>query len=100
MGNVLKKTLRDIILPRFTRLLHGQRSVSLDERQTLIFLRFLLVVLSAYQQIRHQNEPVLSTEKEDNFDRAFDFFRPSTQFSSVEFSLCTHNVMCSYTREH
>ncbi|KAF9034483.1 FAD/NAD(P)-binding domain-containing protein [Hymenopellis radicata] len=43
------------------------------------FTRFLLVVLSAYQQIRHQNVPVLSTEKEDNFDRAFDFFRPIIQ---------------------
>ncbi|KAK8054752.1 hypothetical protein PG994_009819 [Apiospora phragmitis] len=41
------------------------------------YTRFLLVVLSAYQQIRHQEEPVLSDFGEDNFDRAFSFFRPS-----------------------
>lgn len=35
------------------------------------------MVLSAYQQIRAQNAPVLANEDEDNFDRAFDFFRPS-----------------------
>lgn len=41
------------------------------------YTRFLLVVLSAYRQIRHQDEPVLSDIDEDNFDRAFSFFRPS-----------------------
>ena len=41
------------------------------------YTRFLLVVLSAYKQIRHQEEPVLSDFDEDNFDRAFSFFRPS-----------------------
>jgi flavin-dependent dehydrogenase len=41
------------------------------------YTRFLLVVLSAYKQIRHQEEPVLSDFDEDNFDRAFAFFRPS-----------------------
>lgn len=41
------------------------------------YTRFLLVVLSAYKQIRHQDEPVLSDFSEDNFDRAFSFFRPS-----------------------
>ncbi|KAG9258401.1 uncharacterized protein F5Z01DRAFT_643164 [Emericellopsis atlantica] len=43
------------------------------------YTRFLLVVLSAYKQIRHQNEPVLSDFNEDNFDRAFSFFRPIIQ---------------------
>ncbi|KAI6781324.1 Flavine halogenase ascD [Emericellopsis cladophorae] len=43
------------------------------------YTRFLLVVLSAYKQIRHQNEPVLSDFDEDNFDRAFSFFRPIIQ---------------------
>ncbi|KAK8137274.1 FAD/NAD(P)-binding domain-containing protein [Apiospora sp. TS-2023a] len=43
------------------------------------YTRFLLVVLSAYQQIRHQEEPVLSDFDEDNFDRAFSFFRPIIQ---------------------
>ena len=40
---------------------------------------FLLVVLSAYKQIRAQNAPVLSDVDEDNFDRAFAFFRPVIQ---------------------
>lgn len=39
--------------------------------------RFLLVVLSAYKQIRKQDEPVLSDFDEDGFDLAFSFFRPS-----------------------
>jgi len=39
--------------------------------------RFTLVVLSGYRQIRKQEEPVLSDFNEDNFDRAFSFFRPS-----------------------
>ncbi|KAK4200409.1 tryptophan 2-halogenase, partial [Triangularia verruculosa] len=43
------------------------------------YTRFLLVVLSAYKQIRHQDEPVLSDFGEDNFDRAFGFFRPVIQ---------------------
>ncbi|KAK5991522.1 Flavin-dependent halogenase ascD [Cladobotryum mycophilum] len=43
------------------------------------YTRFLLVVLSAYRQIRSQNEPVLSDFDEDNFDRAFAFFRPVIQ---------------------
>jgi flavine halogenase len=42
------------------------------------YTRFLLVVLSAYRQIRSQEEPVLSDFDEDNFDRAFAFFRPGT----------------------
>ncbi|KAI9152368.1 Flavine halogenase ascD [Paramyrothecium foliicola] len=43
------------------------------------YTRFLLVVLSAYRQIRAQDEPVLSDFDEDNFDRAFAFFRPVIQ---------------------
>jgi flavin-dependent dehydrogenase len=39
------------------------------------YTRFLLVVLSAYKQIRTQNAPVLSDFDENNFDRAFAFFR-------------------------
>ncbi|KAB8295897.1 hypothetical protein EYC80_008718 [Monilinia laxa] len=41
--------------------------------------RFLLVVLSAYKQIRKQDEPVLSDFDEDGFDLAFSFFRPIIQ---------------------
>jgi flavin-dependent dehydrogenase len=43
------------------------------------YTRFLLVVLSAYQQMRSQSEDILSTDSEDNFDRAFDFFKPIIQ---------------------
>jgi len=42
------------------------------------YLRFMLVVLSAYRQIRSQEEPVLTDIDEDSFDRAFALFRPST----------------------
>lgn len=35
-----------------------------------------MIVLSAYRQMRSQELPVLSDVDEDNFDRAFDLFRP------------------------
>ncbi|KAL8830192.1 MAG: hypothetical protein Q9170_005838 [Blastenia crenularia] len=41
------------------------------------YTRFLLVVLSAYRQIRSQDEAVLSDVGEDNMDHAFSRFRPS-----------------------
>ncbi len=37
----------------------------------------MMVVLSAYKQIRSQTGDYLSTAEEDNYDRAFDFYRPS-----------------------
>ena len=37
----------------------------------------MMVVLSAYKQIRSQTGDYLSTPEEDNYDRAFDFYRPS-----------------------
>ncbi len=40
------------------------------------YARFLLVVLSVYKQMMHQDEPVLSDYNEDNFNRAFSFFKP------------------------
>ncbi|KAF3770026.1 hypothetical protein M406DRAFT_335784 [Cryphonectria parasitica EP155] len=43
------------------------------------YARFLMVVISAYQQMRNQKEPVLSELGEDNFDRAFSFFKPVIQ---------------------
>ncbi|KAL5048204.1 hypothetical protein BDW71DRAFT_178132 [Aspergillus fruticulosus] len=43
------------------------------------YARFLLVVLSAYKQMLHQEEPVLSEFGEGNFDRAFTFFKPVIQ---------------------
>lgn len=42
----------------------------------VVLSSFLLVVLSAYKQIRSQEESVLSDFDEDNFDRAFALFRP------------------------
>ena len=42
--------------------------------------RFLVAVLSAYKQIKSQRDNVLSDIGEDNFDRAFKFFRPSKTF--------------------
>ncbi|KAL8758951.1 MAG: hypothetical protein Q9199_001111 [Rusavskia elegans] len=42
------------------------------------YARFLLVVLSAYKQIRSQNEPILSDLGDNNLDHAFARFRPGT----------------------
>ena len=39
--------------------------------------RFLLVVLSAYKQMHEQSKPILSDIDEENFDKAFNLFRPS-----------------------
>lgn len=41
------------------------------------YSRFLIVVLSAYHQMRKQEHHILSDLREDNFDRAFDHLRPS-----------------------
>ena len=41
------------------------------------YARFLLMVLSAYRQIRSQDEDVLSEAGADNIDEAFALFRPS-----------------------
>ncbi|PYH49689.1 NAD(P)/FAD-dependent oxidoreductase [Aspergillus saccharolyticus JOP 1030-1] len=43
------------------------------------YVRFMLVVMSAYQQIRGQSKPVLRDLHEDNFDRAFGIIRPIIQ---------------------
>ncbi|KAF6842711.1 hypothetical protein CMUS01_02839 [Colletotrichum musicola] len=50
-----------------------------SQKVAAAYTRFLLVVLSAYKQMRFQGEPVLSDFDEDNFDRAFSFFRPIIQ---------------------
>ena len=41
--------------------------------------RFLVVVLSAYKQIRAQSSNVLMDVDDENFDKAFAFFRPGTR---------------------
>lgn len=43
--------------------------------------RFLVVVLSAYKQIRAQSTNVLADIDEDNFDKAFMFFRPGASLA-------------------
>ncbi|KXN84848.1 Tryptophan 2-halogenase, partial [Leucoagaricus sp. SymC.cos] len=50
-----------------------------NQRVGTSYTRFLMIVLSAYRQIRAQELPVLSDIDEDNFDRAFDLFRPVIQ---------------------
>ncbi|KAF9783765.1 FAD/NAD(P)-binding domain-containing protein [Thelephora terrestris] len=52
------------------------------ERVATSFTRFLIVVLSAYKQMRSQGDSILSDVGEDNFDRAFRFFRPVIQGGS------------------
>lgn len=41
------------------------------------YFHWLIVVLSAYKQMCNQSEPVLSDVGEDNFNRAFNSFKPS-----------------------
>ncbi|KAJ5775866.1 uncharacterized protein N7511_000877 [Penicillium nucicola] len=43
------------------------------------YTRFLLVVTSAYAQITGLENPILNEYDEENFDRAFSFFRPIIQ---------------------
>ncbi|OSD04122.1 FAD/NAD(P)-binding domain-containing protein [Trametes coccinea BRFM310] len=50
-----------------------------SNRVSVSYTRFLIVVLSAYKQIRAQSEGVLADVEESNFDRAFAFLRPVIQ---------------------
>lgn len=62
-------------------LIHKVRKLALIAKMGLTARdRFLVVVLSAYKQMKAQGENVLSNVDEDNFDRAFKFFRPSEVF--------------------
>jgi len=69
------------------------RSVSLSQAESrrhddLRALRsFLVVVLAAYRQMHAQNHAVLSDIDEDNFDRAFEHFRPSKQPTLISTSI-------------
>ncbi|KZT05768.1 FAD/NAD(P)-binding domain-containing protein [Laetiporus sulphureus 93-53] len=47
-----------------------------DEKVGMAHTRFLFVVLSAYQQMHLQKNFILTNVNEDNFDSAFDMFRP------------------------
>lgn len=51
----------------------------------LTMLRFQIVVLSAYKQIRSQSDDILSDIDEDNYDRAFNYLRPGKSVSFVAF---------------
>ncbi|KAI2733162.1 hypothetical protein CBS147332_177 [Penicillium roqueforti] len=70
------------------------------------YSRWLLVVLSTYKQIGNQKEPVLSEYGEDNFDRAFNFFKPIIQgtadttnnLTQAEFSKSFHFCVKAFDR--
>ena len=47
------------------------------------YARFLLIVLSAYRQIRNQFDDVLSEAGADNMDTAFAHYKPSQSLSST-----------------
>jgi len=56
---------------------HGRRRFLLPSVPIVILApRFLIVVLSAYKQMRAQSKNVLCDVGEDNFDKAFYFLRP------------------------
>ncbi|KAH8879034.1 radH flavin-dependent halogenase [Thozetella sp. PMI_491] len=71
------------------------------------YARFLVVVLSAYKQMRNQDAFVLSDFGEDNFDRAFSFFKPiiqgtadaTSKFTQAEFSGTIDFVSKALTQE-
>lgn len=50
-----------------------------SQRVGVSYTRFLIVVLSAYKQMRAQSKNVLCDIGEDNFDKAFSFLRPVIQ---------------------
>jgi hypothetical protein len=64
----------------------------------ILLLRFLIVVLSAYKQMRAQSKNVLCDIGEDNFDKAFSFLRPGMNRISNQTSP-SHPFIHSHTRE-
>ncbi|KAL9006385.1 MAG: hypothetical protein Q9188_000859 [Gyalolechia gomerana] len=54
------------------------------------YSRFLLVVLSAYKQMRKQDQSILSGVDADNFDEAFTAFRPIIQGTADTTSTVSH----------
>ena len=61
----------------------------------ILLLSFLIVVLSAYKQMRAQSKNVLCDIGEDNFDKAFSFLRPGTNRISNQASP-SHPFIQSY----
>ena len=64
------------------------------------YSRFLLVVLSAYKQIRRQDQHVLSEADADNFDEAFAFFRPSQSHRIPPFALCRSSIEADHLNSY
>ncbi|KAL8941209.1 MAG: hypothetical protein Q9216_002386 [Gyalolechia sp. 2 TL-2023] len=54
------------------------------------YSRFLLVVLSAYKQMRRQDQSILSGVDADNFDEAFNAFKPIIQGTADTTSTVSH----------
>ncbi|KAI0783000.1 hypothetical protein C8Q75DRAFT_482022 [Abortiporus biennis] len=50
-----------------------------SRRFAISYTRFLVVVLSAYKQIRAQSTNILADIEHENFDKAFEFLRPMIQ---------------------
>ncbi len=74
---------------------HGKLSLVLVCATVVIVApRFLVVVLSAYKQIRAQSENVLSDVGEDNFDRAFNFLRPGIYHTQRHISPTHRTYLC------
>ncbi|KAJ3515159.1 hypothetical protein NLJ89_g1939 [Agrocybe chaxingu] len=54
-----------------------------DAKVGIAHTRFLFVVLSAYKQMHLQSETIIGAQDTDNFDTAFDMFRPGTSCRSL-----------------
>ncbi|KZT50406.1 FAD/NAD(P)-binding domain-containing protein [Calocera cornea HHB12733] len=50
-----------------------------DAKVSLAYTKFLVIVLSAYTQMRHQNAAILSEINESDFQRAFEIINPVIQ---------------------
>lgn len=58
------------------------------------YTRFLLVVVTALQQIREQEKPILSDWDDQGFDQAFAFFRPGELRSEDIMDLASFQTDC------
>lgn len=74
------------MMPRSVSHIQGA-SYFLSRRIFLNILRFLVVVLSVYKQMRLQDQPVLVDFDEENFDRAFGIIRPGGWTSNGDYMI-------------
>lgn len=79
VDNVLKNRLRCGTMSGLRLRIRGFPFLVIPMFDAYTDSRFLIVVLSAYKQIRAQSTDVLSDIDEDNFDKAFKFLRPVIQ---------------------